>query len=252
MSWGHVLREAVGKGLRAARQNLIPMLALEAAMALLVIIYYFWSAGEAALDRYAAWQQGGGILIAALATGLAGGVISELSLVYFQDQGRWSPDHLENLGFKLVLFSISGAVVYEFYRWQAVWFGQGNAWSVLLPKVCVDQFGYTVLWSVPYMTLMTRWQALHYSGKLLRAELGGTFVTERMLPVLMTNWMFWIPGVSLIYSMPLNLQTPLFIFATAIWGILLPAIGRQGAPPFAKSAQVPLLVHPPALGNPVE
>ena len=73
-----------------------------------------------------------------------------------------------------------------------------------------------------------------------------------MLPVLVTNWMFWIPGVSLIYSMPLNFQTPLFIFATAIWGILLPAVGRQGAPPFAKGAQAPLLVHPPALGNPAE
>jgi hypothetical protein len=48
-----------------------------------------------------------------------------------------------------------------------------------------------------------------------------------MLPILVTNWMFWIPGVSLIYAMPLVLQTPLFIFATAIWGLLLPAVARQ-------------------------
>ena len=42
MSWEYALREAADKGLRAARQNLVPMLALEAAMALRVIIYYFW------------------------------------------------------------------------------------------------------------------------------------------------------------------------------------------------------------------
>ena len=251
MSFEAIFGGAVGKGLRAARQNLIPMLVLEAAMALLVLAYYFWPAGEAVLTQYAAWQQKGGVLIAALATGVAGGVISELSLVYFQDRGRWSHEHLENLGFKLILFAISGAIVYEFYRWQAVWFGQGNTWSVLVPKVCVDQFCFTVFWSVPYMTLMTRWQTLRYSGKLLWKELNWDFVTERMLPVLVTNWMFWIPGVSLIYSMPLNLQTPLFIFATAIWGILLPAVGRQGATRF-KGTQTTLLVHPPALGNPVD
>ena len=252
MNFESIWGAAVGKGLRAARQNLVPMLVLEAAMALLVVIYYFWPAGEAVLAHYATWQQAGGILIAALATGVAGGVISELSLVYFQDGGRWSLDHLENLVFKFLLFSISGAVVYEFYRWQAVWFGQGNAWSVLVPKVCVDQFVFTVFWSMPYMTLGTRWQALRYSGRRLWAELDGDFVAERMLPVLVTNWMFWIPGVSLIYSMPLNLQTPLFIFATAIWGILLPAIGRQDAARVLKTVQPPIAVHPAALGNPVE
>ena len=48
--------------------------------------------------------------------------------------------------------------------------------------------------------------------------------------MVVTSWMFWIPGVTLIYSMPSNLQAPLFIFATAIWGLLLPAILRQETP----------------------
>lgn len=252
MSFESVLRKAVGKGLRAARQNLIPMLMLEGAMALLVVVYYFWPTGKAVLTHYAAWQHQGGILVAALATGVAGGVISELSLVYFQDEGRWNFIHLENMVFKLLLFCTSGAIVYEFYGWQAVWFGQGNAWSVIVPKVCVDQFGYTVIWAVPYMTFATRWQALRYSGKSLWAELDKNFIAERILPVLVTNWMFWIPGVSLIYSMPLNLQTPLFIFATAIWGILLPAVGRQSEGGPKGIAQTPVMALPTALGHPVE
>jgi len=227
-----ILGRAVNKGLRAARQSLVPMLVLQAAMASCVVIYYFWPPGAAILARYAIWQQSGGILIAALATAFAGGVISELSLVYLQNRGQWSPIHVENLAFKSALFFINGAAVYLFYAEQAVWFGTGASWSVLLPKVCVDQFGFTVIWSLPYLTLLTRWQALRYSIMRLWAELNRDFVTERMLPVLVTNWMFWIPGVFLIYSMPLNLQSPLFIFATAIWGILLAALGNQGdAPP---------------------
>lgn len=226
------------------------MLALESAMAVLVAIYYFWPTGTAILSRYAAWQQSGGILVAALATAVAGGVISELSLVYFQDRGRWSTAHVENLCFKSVLFFINGGIVYLFYARQAVWFGQGAAWSVLLPKICADQFGFTVIWSLPYMTLLTRWQALRYSGMRLWAELNWHFVTDRMLPILVTNWMFWIPGVSLIYSMPLNLQSPLFIFATAIWGILLPAVGRQSDTPAGNVAPVPIAANPATLAQP--
>jgi hypothetical protein len=252
MSFKPVLERAFGKGLRAARQNLIPMLVLEGAMALLVAVYYFWPTGAAVLARYAAWQQAGGIAVTAFATGVAGGVISELSLVYFQDGGRWSLHHMKNMGFKFLLFFISGATVYEFYGWQAVWFGQGASWSVLAPKVCADQFGYTVIWAVPYMTMATRWQALNYSGKRLREELDRNFVAEQMLPVLVTNWMFWIPGVCLIYSMPLNLQTPLFIFATAIWGILLPAVGRLSEEQAKGMAQKPVMAIPTALGNPAE
>ena len=252
MSFKSVFGRAVGKGLRAARQNLIPMLVLEAAMALLVVIYYLWPVGTVLLDRYAAWQQEGGIIAASLATAIAGGVISELSLVYFQDKGRWNAKHVENLVFKFVLFVINGAVIYEFYRWQAVWFGQGTAWSVLAPKVLVDQFVFTPLWAVPYMTFTTRWQALGYSVRRLGAELGWDFIAERMLPILVTNWMFWIPGVCLIYSMPLNLQTPLFIFATAIWGILLPAVGRQSEEVPPAAAQTPVMALPTALSRPVE
>jgi len=219
--------EAFRKGFRAAWQNLPSMLALQLAMAFTVVAYYNWPVAADLLSRYADWQHRGGILAAALATALAGGVLSELSAVYIGDKGRWIPAHLENMVFKFVLFFIAGALVYEFYAFQAIWFGQGATWSVLVPKVLVDQFGYTVFFATPFYTVLTRWKALGYSGAALWRELDAFFVTEWMLPILVTNWMFWFPAVSLIYSMPLVLQTPLFIFATAIWGLLLAAVAQQ-------------------------
>jgi len=226
------------------------MLVLLTAMAAVVAIYYCWPAGAALLSRYAAWQHAGGVLAAALATACAGGVLSEVSLVYFQNGGRWTRDNLENMAFKWMFFFVSGAIVYEFYGWQAVWWGQGATWQVLVPKILVDQFGYTVFWSTPYNTLLTRWQMLGYSGSRLGMELNGDFVTGRMLPVLVTNWMFWIPGVTLIYSMPLILQTPLFIFATAIWSLLLLAVTRQGS--LDRSAVAPVPAVAEILANPAE
>jgi hypothetical protein len=221
-----ILKEAVVKGLAAARQYATVMVALLAVMSLIVFIYYFWPAGAAVLSQYAAWQQAGGLFRTGLAAGFAGGVLSEVSSVYLIDGGRWTSRHLENMGFRFVIFFLGGLVVAEFYQWQAVWFGNGTSWRVLLPKVLVDQFVFSVFWSTSYQTVVFRWQALRFSGSALWKELDGRFVTERMLPVLVTNWMFWIPGVTLVYAMPLILQMPLNIFATAIWSLLLAGLAK--------------------------
>jgi hypothetical protein len=202
------------------------MSALLAAMAMVVATYYCWPAGAALLSRYAAWQHAGGILRTGLAAGFAGGILSELSLIYFRDTGRWNQTHLENMAFRFVVFFFGGLVVVKFYELQAYWFGDGLTWRVLLPKVLVDQFVFSVFWSTTYQTLIFRWQALGYSGSRLRSELDRHFVVERMLPVLVTNWMFWIPGVTLVYTMPLILQMPLNIFATAIWSLLLAGLSK--------------------------
>jgi len=216
------------------------MLLLQAAMAALVGIYYCWPAGSAALSAYAGWQHQGGIIAAALATAFAGGVISEFSLVYLQNKGHWTLRHVEHMGFKFGMFFIGGAIVYVFYGYQAIWFGEGNSWLVLLKKICVDQFIFSAFWANPYNALMTRWHSLRYSGQKLWHELGWNFITERILPIIITGWMFWIPGVLLIYAMPTALQVPLFIFATAIWGILLPAVARQEREVLAAEEEVTL------------
>jgi hypothetical protein len=218
------------------------MAALLSAMGAIVLAYYYWPAAAAFLSRYAAWQHAGGLFRTGLAAGFAGGILSELTLIYLRDGGRWTGSHLENMAFRFAVFFISGAIVAKFYEWQAVWFGNGTSWRVLLPKVLVDQFVYSVFWSTPYQTITFRWQALRYSGARLWRELDGNFVINRMLPVVVTNWMFWIPGVILVYSMPLILQMPLNIFATAIWSLLLASLARPGSVPIAGTTESIVLI----------
>ncbi len=229
------------KGLHSAWQNLPVMSVLLAAMSLFVAVYYGWPPGAAILSWYADWQHAGGIFRTALTAGFAGGILSELSLVYVRDGGRWNATHLENMLFRFIVFFIGGAVVSEFYVWQAVWFGNGYSWRVLLPKVLVDQFIFSVFWSTTYQSLTFRWQALRFSGSRLWSELDGNFVLERMLPILVTNWMFWIPGVTLVYAMPLLLQMPLNIFATAIWSLLVASLSKPANEPSAEPAPEPLV-----------
>ncbi len=243
--------EACRSGWRAAIANLAAILALEAAMALIVAAYYLWPPARHGLSAYGQWQYANGSIGNGVSLAIAGGLLSELSFVYFQQKGRWSWVNLENLGFKLVIFFISGVIVYYFYRQQAVWWGNGTGLSTIVPKVLVDQLGYTVIFSAPYYALLTRWHALRYSGTRLWQELDRSFLTDRLLPILITNWMFWVPAVSFIYAMPTSLQPPLAGFATAIWGLLVAALGRQDAPNHAEPDAV-LAANPPALAEPVE
>jgi len=46
-------------------------------------------------------------------------------------------------------------------------------------------------------------------------------VAAYVLPVLITNWAFWIPMVAIIYCFPAELQLPLAILAVTIWVLLL-------------------------------
>ena len=50
------------------------------------------------------------------------------------------------------------------------------------------------------------------------------FYVLTVLPVLVSNWLFWIPMVVLIYCFPTSLQLPLGILACAIWSMLLTAL----------------------------
>ena len=73
-----------------------------------------------------------------------------------------------------------------------------------------------------------------------------------MLPVLITNWMFWIPGVTLVYSMPLILQMPINIFATAIWSLLLAGLAKNAQAPDAEMGPALVLTEQNSVANPVE
>ena len=217
------------------------MAALLVAMGAILVGYYFWPPFARAISAYGEWQAAGGVLRTGLVAGFAGGVISELSVIYFRDGDRWKLRHVEDMIFRFVLFFLGGMIVAVFYDYQAFWFGQGHSLGTLAPKVLVDQFVFSVLWSTPYYALAFRWQGVRYSPARLWSEMKPAFLFERMLPVLITNWMFWIPGVTIIYSMPLPLEMPLNIFGTAIWGVLLAALAKKGEP---ETMPVPLRETP--------
>jgi hypothetical protein len=114
----------------------------------------------------------------------------------------------------------------KFYQLQARWFGAGRSLGTLALKTFVDQFIYTPFISNPFQTLAFLWKAEHFSFRSAVVKLSHfkQLYVITVLPVLVSNWCFWIPTSALIYCFPTTLQLPLGILAVSIWSMLLAAL----------------------------
>ncbi|MDA7647602.1 hypothetical protein N8661_02030 [Akkermansiaceae bacterium] len=100
-------------------------------------------------------------------------------------------------------------------------FGNEINFQTILKKTLVDEF----IW-VPFFAV---WQlVLGYliiekdgSVKEVKAALKQKPFFDRVIPLMIANWVVWIPAVSLIYLFPLPLQLPLMNIILALWCLIL-------------------------------
>ena len=194
-------------GLRGARANLVPGLALQVFAVALVLAYYRWPVAEAALRETTAWRGRFGVLFPIGITTLFGGVIPFL---YLRVQRATRAAHpWRDLWFFAGYWAYRGFEIDLFYRLLAHTVGTGHDVGTLAVKVCLDQFVYCSLVAVPVMVLAFGWRAEGYSWSRLRTRMRGRFLRHEMLPLYIANCAIWIPAVTAIYALPLPLQLPL-------------------------------------------
>jgi hypothetical protein len=75
------------------------------------------------------------------------------------------------------------------------------------------------------------------------------FYVLTVLPVLVSNWLFWIPMVVLIYCFPTSLQLPLGILACAIWSLLVAALVEPADALVTSTGELP---GKPGVSDPTE
>lgn len=194
-------------GLRGARANLAPGLALQVAAVALVLAYYRWPAAEAALRGVTEWRGHFGVLFPIGITALFGGLIPFL---YLRAQAATRAAHpWSDLWFFLTYWAYRGFEIDLFYRVLARVVGTGHDVGTLAAKVALDQFVYCSLVAVPVMVLTFGWRAEGYSWARLMARFRGRFWRHEVLPLYIANCAIWIPAVTAIYALPLPLQLPL-------------------------------------------
>jgi hypothetical protein len=207
------------------RSNLKPALVLQA-FALLIVVGYFWSARvHDALDAVGALKLRYGYAYSAVATSVFGGLIPYGVLMLM---GRIPAQRrLAELAFYLLLWFWKGMEVDALYRAQAQWFGEGSNVATIAIKAAVDQFGYVPLWAAPSQVLLFTWKDAGFSASATRAAFARQSFAQRVLVVVCSTWVVWIPAVAIIYSLPSVLQVPLFNLVLCFWCLLMSFISRE-------------------------
>ena len=211
--------------LAAFKQNLVPGLILQTLAISIALAYFFWPASHGVFNFFANLKAEYGSLYALIATALFGGLIPFL---YLKLTGQITRQAWMHATFYMVFWGYKGMEVDLFYQYQALWFGEGNDAQTIMTKTAVDQFIYSALWSAPTITLLFLWKDLGFRWGALKACINRHLFLVQIPTVVVSNWMVWIPAVSVIYLMPSPLQIPLFNLVLCFFVLLLAVLNQPG------------------------
>lgn len=222
-------------GWEAVRANIVPGLILQAVMLLVVLAYYFSPPAAATLNAIADYKRAHGIAFVVVSSVVAAAILPELFLVLFFQRGRFGKQNFRNLLFTIPLWAFDGITVDLLYRGLAAWLGDTVSLPVVLAKICIDQFVFSVFFSAPYGVIAYEWKNSGFSLAALRRGFTIEFYRDKIVPTLFAVWAVWIPLIAMIYSLPLALQFPLFSLALTFWVLLLTYMtnhfsGKTGQP----------------------
>lgn len=204
-------------------------------MLLLVAAYYFSPRVASLLTAVADYKRAHGLTFVIVSTILAAAVLPELFLVALFQGGRFRSENLRNLLFTTPVWAVDGITVDLLYRGLAGLLGDQTTFSTVVAKICIDQFGYNVLFAAPYGVIAYGWKNSGFSADVLRGSFNFGYYRDKVVPTLFTTWGVWIPLMAMIYSLPLALQFPLFSLALTFWVLLLTYMtnrfaGKTGQP----------------------
>ena len=208
------------------RANWAPGLVLQFFVISIVAGYFNLTTVQALFDDVGAVKKEWGVIYAALATAFFGGVVPFLVL---RLSGRGDMNHPgREFGFYALFWLWKGIEVDALYRLQGMMFGEGAGAAVIVPKVLVDQFVYNPLWGAPSQVLCFLWKDSGFSATEVRRRLQYRPFRGRVIEVLASTWLVWIPAVTFIYTLPPPLQIPLFNLVLCFWTLLVTFVAKEG------------------------
>lgn len=221
--WDDMFGGSIRVGVMAAKRTFKPALAVWFTMAAIAAVYYLIPMSHGLFAWLLTIQKAMGVLFPSLGMGLSVGILVEVVKVLSSEKRRWTRENSITALFNFGVFGLMGVTHHYRYAFQNEVFGAGNSFQVLASKVAFDQFIWTVIVANPYQAICYLWKNNSFSWKAVHRHLFPfrSFWGTQMLPVLITNWAFWIPMAFIIYYFPPGLQLPLSILAVTTWVMLL-------------------------------
>ncbi|MDQ8204430.1 hypothetical protein QEH54_15475 [Pelagicoccus sp. SDUM812003] len=210
---------------RGVRANLIPGVALQAIGLVVVGAYYFVPATSGFFEFVRDVKLEYGYWYSAVTTAVFGGLIPFL---YIYATGRVKKGSALAIGAFFVFAWMEKGIEVDFlYRFQAVLFGDAANAATVAKKVAFDQFVYCPLWSAPVTAILYRWKDCDFSWARFKRSFDRELFTLHIPSVLVSTWMVWIPGTAFVYSMPSDLQLPLFTLVLCFFVLLVSALEKD-------------------------
>ena len=222
----HPFREALRLGWGGAKSNLIPGSVLWILGLVLVVLYYQVEFVAKAFDNIGSWKELFSPWFAMLSTGIFGSIVPWLVGALFLPQEKKQP--FRRVPFLFLFWAIHGWQVDKLYELQSVVFGNELNTQTILLKTLVDQFLWSPFLATPQVLLFYLFSEHDHSPLRFKQALQRKNLLQRLIPLLLTNWVVWIPSVALIYLFPLPLQLPLMNIILAIWCLILSFFAKNG------------------------
>jgi hypothetical protein len=215
----------VQESLRAIRQNFVPGLVIWTVAALVVAAYYLVPATSGFFQTIAAWKASGGFLYSFAATALFAGLIPFAFLMVMPATRAQATGSA--LAFLLIFWGYRGVEIDLLYRLQGVMFGTAPAVGTIAAKVAFDLFVYNVVWAAGLQLLVYHWKNHRYRLKAFHGFHWHEFFTKRLPVAVVSTWVIWLPVVTLVYSLPADLQIPLFNLAACFWSMVVATLTSE-------------------------
>lgn len=207
------------------KENYKPGILLQIVALSIVLLYFYHTPFQYLLQSLGRWKHQSGILFSGVSTMIFGGLIPFL-VIWMRN-----PNSTKNVPglvtFYMLFWFWKGMEVDLFYQLQAYLFGDSNQWHVVIKKVVADQLVYCPIWAVPTMMVFYLWKDSDFSFLKMKEKLKEETFYRRCLRILFSNIVVWVPAVSIIYQLPLDLQMPLFNIVLAFWTLILNSISQK-------------------------
>jgi len=229
------LRQAFTTARLAIRANLLPGLLLQAFMAVFLVLYLVHQGTRDFLGHVAAFKQSTGLVFAFASYSISAAVLPEILRIGFFQNGRVTRLNFWNIVTGIIFWGSDGVLIDLFYRGQVICFGSGSDFLTIACKVFVDQFVFSLFFNTPVTVTYFAWRDRFFKPLVLRELVQPRRLIERVIPVQVAAWCIWIPGVSLIYFMPSELQFPVAVLIQVFWVLVLTLINTDRPQPVAST-----------------
>jgi hypothetical protein len=206
---------------RALKHNLLAAFFLQIIAIFIGVSFFYWPQSQPVFLFFSQLKIEYGSSYAVVATALFGGLLPYLYLLF---SGKLGSQPIKQCLFYCLLWGAMGALVDAFYGLQSSLFGDDMSLMTIVKKTAFDQFVFSALLTCPLLTTLYIWKDNGFSGRITWQQLTPSMLFLKISATVVTNWLIWIPSVSLIYMMPSSLQIPLFNLVLCFFVLVLAAL----------------------------